>query len=155
MVYLLEVTKTCDDSLPLTISGNALDPRTLAFTCGCGMQARVNSAQEVGLDPADPGFQERVERILADFTSLSYYVVSVKDGVMSVDPRWRKSVKVEFHSIIECKTCAVTVNGVSCSQEAMNEFATKHKGHELCAHTVLDTDDQRIANMIKQATRRS
>jgi len=68
MVYLLEVTKNCDDSLPMTPSGNALDPATLKLTCKCGAEANVHSVREIGLDPASPDFQGRVEATLAEFT---------------------------------------------------------------------------------------
>lgn len=154
IVYLMDVTKNCEDSLPMTPSGNGLDPASLVLTCQCGATAHINWAQELGLDPASPDFESRAENILAEFTSLSYYVVTVEEGVMKAECRFRKSVTVNFHTVMECKTCNTSVSGSTCSQRQMDEFVAKHKGHEVLSSTVLDTDDPRVASLVDQALKR-
>jgi hypothetical protein len=150
MVYLLEVNPTCDHKKPMTVSGNAFDPNSITLTCDCGAKASINSAQQVGLNPDDPGFQARIEELLANFTSLSYYVVVVEDGKMTATPGWRRNVTVNFYTVAECKTCKEKIGGDTCSQEQMNAFTAKHKGHDLSYSTVLDTDDPRIAKMVEE-----
>lgn len=150
LVYLLEVNPTCEHRTPMKISGNAYDPNSISLTCDCGAAASINSAQEVGLSPESPGFQERVEKLLADFTSLSYYVVVAEDGKMTASPGWRRNVVVNFYTVAECKTCKEKIGGDKCSQEQMNAFSAKHNGHELSYETVLDTDDPRIAKLVEE-----
>jgi len=134
----------------MAVSGNPLDPNSITLTCDCGAKASINSAQEVGLDPTDPGFQARVEELLANFTSLSYYVVVVEDGKMTATPGLRRNVTVNFYTVAECKICKEKIGGDTCSQEQMNAFTVKHKGHDLSYSTVLDTDDPRIAKIVEE-----
>ena len=154
MTYLVEITKNCDcdESLPLTLSGNAFSPGTFKVTCKCGTDGNVCSAQEVGLDPTSPGFQGRVEEILADSPVLKYYLVTVTDGKMTMEPRLRTQVRVEFHAVAECKTCSKTIGDPKCSQKELNDFVAEHKGHNgFSTSTVLDTNDPRITKMVEQA----
>ena len=156
MAYIIEITKNCDcDELsPVTLSGNAFDPASFKIICKCGTVGNVYSAQEVGLDPTSPGFQGRVEQMLADSPVLKYYVVSVTDGKMTLEPHLRTQVRVEFHTVAECKTCNKTIGDPKCSQEEMNAFVAEHKGHDLSFHTVLNTNDPRITKMVEQAIKK-
>jgi hypothetical protein len=150
MVYLLDVTKNCDDTFPMKPSGNALDPASFKLTCQCGEEAEIFSVREVGLHPSNPDFQARVDAALADFTSLSYYVVTVEDGLMTAEPRWRTEVRIEFHTVAECKTCRKAIGDPKCSQQELKDFMAAHKGHNLSTGTALNTNDPRIIRMVKQ-----
>ena len=151
MVYLLDVTKNCEDSSPMRLSGNALDPATFKLTCECGTKANVFSVREVGLDPSSPDFQGRVEATLAEFTSLSYYVVTVTEGVMTAEPRWRTQVRIEFHTVAECKTCGKKMSGDTCSQKELNDFLAEHKAHDLSTNTFVNSTDPRVLKMVEQS----
>lgn len=150
MPYLLEINPTCDHTAPMTVSGNAFVPNSITLPCDCGAAASINSAQEVGLSPDNPGLQGRVEELLANFTSLSYYVVVAEDGKMTATPGWRRNFTVNFYTVAECKTCEEKIGGDTCSQEQMNAFSAEHKSHHLSYTTVLDKDDPRIAKMVEE-----
>jgi RNase P subunit RPR2 len=153
MVYLLEVTKNCDDPLPMLVSGNALDPATLKVTCKCGTEANVNSARHIDLNPNDPGFQARIEQVLADSPILTYYIVTVADRQMTLEQRFRTQGSVEFHTVLECKTCGKKIGGPKCKQEDMNAFVAEHKSHDMSANTVVDSTDPRVLKLVEAAIR--
>lgn len=153
MVYLLEVTKNCDDSLPMLVTGNAFDPATLKMTCKCGTEANVNSARNIDLNPDDAGFQARIEEILADSPILTYYIVTVTDGKMTMEPRFRTQGSVEFHTVLECKTCGKKIGGPKCKQEDMDAFVAEHKSHDMSANTVVDSTDPRVLKLVEASIR--
>lgn len=109
------------------------------------------SAQEVGLDPSDPKFQERVNALLEGFTALTYYVVEVADRQMIMTSHQRRAIRIPFHSVAECKTCNKTLSGAECGQNVYNAFLLEHKDHGVSTNTVIDTDDPRIMKMIEKA----
>jgi hypothetical protein len=157
MTYLLEITRGCgcDPPAPLAmVSGNAFDPGTFKAACQkCGSNANIYSAQEVGLDPSSPDFQRRVDVLLEGFTALTYYVVMVTDGKMTMEPRARTQVSVEFHTIAECNTCHKKISGDVCSQKELNDFITEHKSHDLSTNTFINSTDPRVLKMAEEAMR--
>ncbi len=134
------------------VSGNALDPGSFKAACQkCHKEANIYSAQEVGLDPSNPEFQKRVEALLEGFTALTYYVVTVADGKMTMEPRARTQVSVEFHTIAECKTCDKKISGDKCSQKELNDFIAEHKPHDLSTNTFINSTDPRVLKMAEEA----
>jgi len=81
-------------------------------------------------------------------------VVTVNEGVMTAEPRWRTEVRVEFHTVAECKTCNKTISGADCNQKGMNDFVAKHKSHDLSTSTVPGTNDPRVTKAVEQAIKK-
>jgi hypothetical protein len=134
------------------VSGNAFDPGTFKAACQqCDENANIYSAQEVGLDPGNRDFQARVDALLEGFTALTYYVVTAADGKMTMEPRARTQVSVEFHTIAECKTCNKKVSGYGCSQKELNDFIADHKSHDLSTNTFINSTDPRVLKMAEEA----
>jgi len=154
MTYLLEITRNCgcDAGLPLTLAGNAFSPASMKAVCTkCGQEANVFSAQAVGLDPGDPGFQGRIDQLLEGFTGLKYHVVEVADGKMIMTSHQRREIRIPFYATAECKQCNKILKGAECTQDVFNGFLLEHKDHGVSTHTVIDTDDPQIVQMVEKA----
>src|ERR1700730_8274811 len=102
--YVLEITSQCPHKGQVNLSGNAYNLSSLTATCPvCGKPAQINSAQEVGLDPSAPGFEEKVEKLTAEFSTFAYYLVTVNGSQMTMELRLRKNITVDF--LLLCETC--------------------------------------------------
>jgi hypothetical protein len=133
MTYLFDVVQNCSHtSAPVNISGSPLDVARLKLTCSeCGTQARVNSAQEVGLDPTDPGFDSKADELTSGFSSLSYYVATVRDNKLELTPRMRKTINIEF--AMYCNTCNKQV------PVDLKVVEEEHRGHVFTFTPVADS----------------
>jgi len=79
--YVLEMIGQCSHRGQLTLGGNAFDVSSLTATCPvCSTQAKINSAQAVGLDPSAPDFEQRLEELTEGFSTFTYYYVTAVDG---------------------------------------------------------------------------
>ncbi len=109
----------------VNLSGNSYNLSSLAATCPvCGKPAQINSAQEVGLDPAAPGFEERVEELTAEFNTLTYYLVTVAGSQMTMELRLRKNITVDC--LLFCETCQ---KPIAVDPQMQQRLKTEHAGH--------------------------
>jgi hypothetical protein len=126
----------------LKLEGNALDVSSLKATCEqCGVPANMNSAQEVGLDPTDPGFDGRANELTAGFRSLTYYVGTVKGNQLELTPRQR--TEIELPLAIFCKTCNKSLG--------LNEIKPNHDDHDVTITPLNDTPlSPQILDMVRK-----
>jgi hypothetical protein len=123
--YVLEITSQCSHKGQVNLSGNAYNLSSLAAICQvCGKPAQINSAQEVGLDPLTPGFEERVEKLTAEFSTFTYYLVTVADRQVKMELRVRKNITVDF--LLFCETCQ---KPITVEPQTQQKLKTEHAGH--------------------------
>jgi hypothetical protein len=70
---------------------------------------------------------------------------------MTMEPSFRTQGSVEFHTLLECKTCGKTIGGPKCKQEDMNAFVAQHNSHEMSVNTVVDSTDPRVLKLVGAA----
>jgi hypothetical protein len=123
--YVLEITSQCPHNGQVNLSGNAYNLSSLTATCPvCGKQAQINSAQEVGLEPSAPGFEDKVEKLTAEFSTFTYYLVTVSGSQMTMELRQRKNIRLDF--LLFCETCNQPIN---VEPQVQQKLKTEHKGH--------------------------
>lgn len=123
--YVLEITSQCPHKGQVNLSGNAYNLSSLVATCPvCGKQAQINSAQEVGLEPSAPGFEEKVEKLTGEFSTFTYYLVTVAGSQMTMELRLRKNITVDF--LLFCETCQ---KPIAVDPQVQQRLKTEHAGH--------------------------
>lgn len=120
MNYFVELTPTCVHGGLVTLSGKPADPSTLrAFCSQCGVEAQINIAQSTGAD-------SDADMLTADFSSLSYYFVTVTETQATMELRFRREILINFG--LQCKQCT---KGLNIDAELPATISKEHKGHEL------------------------
>jgi hypothetical protein len=154
MTYIFEVISNWPHvSSPVNLSGNAFDVSSLTATCPvCGVAAKINSGQAIGLDRSDPGFENRIEELAADFGTLSYYLATVSDGKWTLEIRFRKQITLDFD--VFCKTCSKGIPVVANLRETLKrDHKRDHADHDIQIGTVGDAPVYR-GSCLKLSARR-
>ena len=136
MAYLFEVTARCPHKAKMDMAGNALDVKALVFACSeCGTPANVNYAEEVGLDPSDPNSEKRIQELTAGFSSQSFYIGTVADGQLRLEPRMRKQIVIVF--AVYCNTCK---KQLAVNDKLRETVKAEHGGHDVQVGPVGDVE---------------